>query len=299
MKMKSERKTAEEKDGAEGRLAGAQTAQLYRHIDLSHGRLYYEVAGVGPPLVFVHAGFFDSGMWDEQWRPFSKAHTVIRYDRLGFGRSDPLPEPVSRREELYALLEHLGVRRAVFVGCSVGGELILDVALERPEMVSALVVVSATPSGFELQGEPPRELIELFAAVEQGHGELAVELALRLFIDGPFRQPGEVDPGVRRHAGAMYRRALAKGSWGVTQVALPDPLVPPAAQRLQHINVPILVVRGALDNPELLRAADFMAAAMPRAEQLTLQASAHLPNMEEPAAFNGALAAFVSRSAEE
>lgn len=262
------------------------SAGTSNYVHLPEGRLKYEVAGEGPPLVFVHAVPFDSSMWDEQWSAFSRDHTVIRYDLLGFGHSDPLTALVSHRRQLYQLLDHLGIGRATLVGCSFGGEIVLDTALERADLVAALVVVSAVPSGFEMQGEPPQELLALFGAVEQGDDELASELAMRVWIDGPFRQPEEVAPAVRRHAAAMARRSLAKGSVGLAFAPSSGVLDPPAAQRLAQVGVPTLIIAGVLDNPELLRAANMMAAAIPGAEQVSLADAAHLPNMEQPEAFN-------------
>lgn len=126
------------------------------YINLDDGKVYYEIAGEGAPLVFLHAVPFDSRMWDDQWREFSRDHQVIRYDLRGLGKSDPLEGPISHRQELYRVLETAGVKQATLVGCSVSGETILDAALERPELVSGLIIVSAVPGGYELQGEPPK-----------------------------------------------------------------------------------------------------------------------------------------------
>lgn len=255
-------------------------------IDLGDGKIAYEIAGAGSPLVFLHAGFVDSRMWDDQWDDFSQRYSVIRFDLRGFGRSDRLEGPVSRRQELYRMLEESGVKRAILVGCSLGGETIIDAALERPELVSGLVVVSATPGGFEMQGVPPKELMEMLAALEQGDLALASELQMRIWVDGPFRQPEQVDPLVRRRAAEMNRNALEKGTWMLTLAPVPDPLDPPAVDRLDQMKVPALIIAGGLDNPEILRAADMVAVAVPGAQKVVIPGAAHLPNMEKPAEFN-------------
>lgn len=262
-------------------------------VELNGQSIFYEVAGQGNPLVFVHTGFTDRRMWDEQWQKFSRRYTVIRFDLLGLGRSDRLEAPVSTRQQLYRVLEAAGVERAALVGCSLGGETVLDAALERPDLASALVVVSAVPSGFEMQGEPPQDLMEMFAAVGQGDLERANELQMRLWIDGPYRQPDQVDPGVRRRAAEMSRDALAKGTWGLILAPPPNPLEPPAVQRLGAVRAPTLIVAGALDNTELVRAAGVMTAEIPDAQQVILEGCAHLPNMEKPVEFNQALEVFL------
>lgn len=263
-------------------------------IDFEDGRMYYEAADEGAPLVFLHA-VFDSRMWDDQWDEFSQHHSVIRFDTRGFGRSDPPKGPVSRRQELYRLLEEIGLRRAILVGCSMGGETVLDVALERPEFVSGMVLVSAVPGGFEIQGEPPKELMEMLAAMEQCNLDLVSELQVRIWFDGPFRQLEEVDERVRQRAVEMSRSELAKGMQALTLALAPppDPLDPPAAMRLDQIKAPTLIIAGEMDNPEILRAAEVMAGAIPGAQKIILPGCAHLPNIEKPAEFNRSVRHFL------
>jgi 2-hydroxy-6-oxonona-2,4-dienedioate hydrolase len=256
------------------------------YVDLGDGKLYYEVAGDGEPLVLSHAGFVDSRMWDDQWDDFTQRYRVIRFDMRGFGRSDRAEAPIAGRNDLYRLLKHLGIASATLLGCSMSGEIILDFALEHPEMVSALVVVSTVPSGFELRGEPPRYLMEMMAVIEQGDLALASELQNRIWIDGPFRQPDQVDPHVRERAAVMNRIALANETWRKADAAPLNPLDPPAVQRLNEVHVPTLIIAGELDDPEILRAVDVMAATIPGARKVIMPDCAHMPNMEQPGKFN-------------
>lgn len=262
------------------------------YVDLGDGKLYYEVGGEGEPLVLSHAGFVDSQMWDDQWHDFTQHYRVIRFDMRGFGKSEPAEGPITRRDDLYRLLKHLNLARATLVGCSMSGEIILDFALEHQEMVAALVVISAAPGGFELQGEPPRYLMEMMAAVEQGDLALASELQNRIWIDGPFRQPEQVDPLVRQRAAEMNRIALANKTWSKMDAS---PLNPPAVHRLNEIRVPTLIIAGKLDHPEILRAAEVMTAAMPGARKVILPDCAHMPNMEQPGQFNPVVLDFLPK----
>jgi pimeloyl-ACP methyl ester carboxylesterase len=274
-----------------------QTQAKKGYLALDGGRMYYETAGSGRPVVLAHAGFVDSRMWDDQWTDFAEHFRVVRYDLRGYGRSDPAPGPISRRDDLYRLLEHLDLERAVLVGCSLSGETVLDLALEHPERVAALVVVSATPSGFEMQGAPPPVLLEMMEAAQAGDVDKASELQNRLWVDGPFRQPEQVDPRVRMKTAEMNQKGLENGTWGAADARPLNPLSPPAAQRLGEIAVPTLIVVGALDHPEILRAADVMAAAIPSAEKAVIEDSAHLPNMEKPEEFNQVVLNFLGATA--
>jgi pimeloyl-ACP methyl ester carboxylesterase len=255
------------------------------------GTLHYEAAGAGDPLVLCHAGFTDSRMWDPQWADFTRRTRAVRYDLRGYGKSGPADAAKTRREDLYALLKELGVERAHLLGCSLGGEVALDFALEHPERVSALILVSTVPGGFEFQGEPPALLLEMIGAAQQGDVARAVDLQVRLWVDGPFRQPHEVDPSVRQQVAELARQSLQRGASAVVDAR---PLAPPARQRLQELHVPTLIVVGALDDPEVLRAAHVMLAEIEGATLATVPNSAHLLNMENPAHFNGIVTDFLA-----
>ena len=73
-----------------------------------------------------------------------------------------------------------------------------------------------------------------------------------------------------------------------------NPLNPPAAQQLNTIKVPTLIIAGALDNSEIVRAASVMEAAIPNANKLIISDTAHVPNMEKPAEFNKAVLDFLA-----
>jgi pimeloyl-ACP methyl ester carboxylesterase len=270
-----------------------QTSSGY--INVGDGEIYYEVAGQGAPLVLAHAGFVDNRMWEDQWGDFAQRRRVIRFDMRGFGKSALGATPIERRRDLDRLLQQLDVPRAALLGCSLSGEVVLDFALEHPERVTALILVSAVPSGFELQGPPPAHLFEMMGAIEQGDLARASELQNRLWIDGPFRQPEQVDPLVRQRAAEMNRIALANGTWGKADMQPANPLTPPAVQRLNEIRVPTLIIAGGLDHPEVLRAAEVMATSIPHAAKVIIPNGAHLPNMEQPVAFNRAVLDFLRR----
>jgi pimeloyl-ACP methyl ester carboxylesterase len=263
------------------------------YIDVGDGQLYYEVAGTGAPLVLSHAGFVDSRMWDDQWNTFAQSRRVIRFDMRGFGKSALGITPIARRRDLERCLQQLDVPRAALLGCSLSGEVMLDFTLEHPERVSALILVSAVPGGFEMQGEPPAPLIEMMGAIAQGDLARASELQNRLWVDGPFRQPEQVNPVVRQRAAEMNRIALANGTWSKADAQPAQPLQPPAAQRLTELQVPTLIIVGGLDHPEVLRAANVMAATIPNAQKVIIPNCAHLPNMEQPEVFNRAVLDFL------
>lgn len=257
------------------------------HIAVAGAELYVEVTGDGPAVVLVHAGIADLRMWDEQVPALSERYTVIRYDLRGFGRSRAQPGPFSHRQDLAAVLDHAGVARAAVVGCSLGGMIALDVALELPERVSALVWVCSGVGGLHAPDEvfDPRE-IELLeqseAAEEAGDADRAAALDVRIWLDGPLqvegRAPADLRARVHDLSLSTYRRDDGEG-------LEPQRLEPPAVDRLTALRLPVLAILGELDVSSTAHAADALVREAPDVRLLRYPDAAHLPNMEHPQRF--------------
>ncbi len=263
-------------------------------VEINGEKLYYEIGGEGETLVLCHAGFVDSGMWDNQWSVLTQQYRVIRFDARGYGKSAKATGPVCRRDDAYQLLKQLGVERAILIGCSMGGEMVIDMTLEHPELVSALLAISATPSGFQMQGEPPPYMMEMVDAVQKGDLQRASELQIRIWVDGPFREPDQVNPLVRQRAAAMNRIMLKNETFAIADLQPLNPLNPPAVGRLGEITVPTLIIAGELDAPEIVRAADVLQAGIPGAKKVILSNAAHVPSMEQPEVFNQTILNFLA-----
>ena len=108
-------------------------------------KLYYEEAGTGSPLIWVHGFGCGIRSWDPQVERLSNSCRVITYDVRGFGISDA-PESAAAYSQaisvadLAALIEHLGIERAVIGGLSMGGNIALNFAIAHPQRVSALII---------------------------------------------------------------------------------------------------------------------------------------------------------------
>uniref|UniRef100_UPI00351F7807 alpha/beta fold hydrolase n=1 Tax=Microcella sp. TaxID=1913979 RepID=UPI00351F7807 len=139
-------------------------------------------------------------MWDDQVPALADRYTVVRFDLRGFGRTRAQPGPYSNCQDLADLLDHLGIDRAVVVGCSMGGMIALDFVLERPERAAALVWVCSGVGGVEPPDEivDPREIAlfeESQAAEESGDWERAAALDVRIWVDGPLQPEGRSGGG--------------------------------------------------------------------------------------------------------
>ena len=246
--------------------------------------LFAEVAGEGPAVVLVHEGICDSRMWDREWQEWSPSFRLLRVDLRGFGNSPLEPGPFAQARDLIEVLEARGVERAALVGVSLGGRVALEVALARPELVSALVLVAPGLPGHEWSQEMRDAWGEEEAAFEAGDLDAAVEASLRTWVDGPRRRPEDVDPQVRARVGEMQRRAYE------LVVAVEEDeeelLVDDLAQKLGEIQVPTLVLVGEEDQPDMQAIAERLSREIPGARRATIPGTAHVPSLERPREFD-------------
>lgn len=254
-------------------------------------KLYYEVAGEGTSIVLVHSGIADSRMWESLFQKLIKQYQVLRYDMRGFGKSPVARGQFTHLADLHALLDELKITKAGFVGSSKGGTIILDYALENPEQIEALVVVSAAPSGFEFVGEAPPQWDALVSAFKVHDFDTTAELEVQIWVDGPQRTPDRVDPQVRELVREMDLIALRNEATGVLEEERSSVS---AVEQLSSISVPTLIIFGNLDDPNILRASEYMAETISVSKKVEFKDAAHFPNLEYPDKFSQCIQDFFS-----
>ena len=111
--------------------------------------LSHEVRGDGAPVVFLHHGIADRSVWEPQWSSFAPGRTLVRCDFAGFGESPIGQLPLTPARDVAALLDTLGITDAVVVGASMGGRVALELAVGRPDLVHALVLVAPALPGVD------------------------------------------------------------------------------------------------------------------------------------------------------
>ena len=125
------------------------------HAEVNGARIYYDHHGEGIPLVLSHGGWTDTSHWLPNVGPLSRRWWIVLWDRRGCGRSsDPAEGHTWRiwQDDLLGLLAHLGIESAYVGGCSYGALLSLELALEQPHLVRALVLESGSPDGIAGSG---------------------------------------------------------------------------------------------------------------------------------------------------
>ncbi len=251
-------------------------------LTVNGARIHYERAGEGIPVILLHAGVADHRMWQPQVSAFAKHFDVITPDMRGFGKSELPPTRWSPVEDLLGLMKELNLKPAHIVGCSMGGGVEIDFALEHAERISKLVLVGPGISGMKFDEKHAALWSEVEAADKAGDMDALNRAEMHLWLDGPSRPRGYVKQPLRD----LFLE-MNGGNFGSDFGAAPrDELDPPAIDRLAEITAPTLVVIGDQDVPTIFEAVELLMERIPHARKAVIHDAAHLPNLEHPDEFN-------------
>lgn len=246
--------------------------------------------GQGAPLVFLHGVGGGAESWDGQLARFGQSHRALAWDMPGYGASDPV-EPADFPAWVAALagaLDALGLARVTLVGHSIGGMIAQAFVAAHPQRVARLVL-SATSPAF---GNPDGEFQRDFLAARIGpldRGRSMADLAAAFVPD----LMGPAAPAEARAAAMATMARVRPGTYRAAMAALTRFEM---RDRLPAIACPTLLMAGAADASAPLKVMERMAARIPGAQLAVLPGVGHLANLEAPAAFDAALAAFLERT---
>jgi pimeloyl-ACP methyl ester carboxylesterase len=214
---------------------------------------------------------------------------VLRYDVTGYGRSGVTDSLISPGNELAALLDTLGIEKAVIVGMSMGGAIAIDFVLEHPEKAQALITVSSQLNGYRLLEPTPTRLRRMLTLTKDSGLAVAKEAWLHDPFLTPLRRTAPVKAKIRQivseWTGAQFMRST---------FAHFLPVQPPAIERLEQIKIPTLAIVGEHDDPNMLAIADTIAARVPRGQKHVVPGCGHLTSLERPEEFNRLVLDFLS-----
>jgi 3-oxoadipate enol-lactonase len=259
------------------------------HLQVNGARIHYDRSGSGFPVILLHAGIADSRMWEPEVEAFAKHFDVIRPDQRGFGQSDLPAARWSPIADLLQIMDSLGLKPAHLVGCSMGGELAIDFALDHPERVSKLVLVGPSISGANFGKKYPDLWAEVKAADEARDLAALNQAEMKLFLAGPKRSVDKIDKRLRDLFLDMNGTSLQNDF----DTAPTDDLDPPALDRLGEISAPTLVVIGDEDVPPVRDAVELLMQKVKGARKAVIHDAAHLPNLEHPSEFNQVVLEFL------
>ncbi len=229
---------------------------------IAGAEIEYAVAGRGPAVLLFHAFPLGLFMWDGQAEALADTHQVIRFDARGFGASPPGGALLTMEriaDDGAALLDHLGVSRAVVGGCSMGGYAAFAFVRRHADRLKGLVLQD-TRAGADM----PRLLGE---TTQKEHPEVVARIRERILAASP--------------------RGIADALAGLAARADSSPT-------LREIRVPTLVVCGAEDVLTPVAESEAMRKAVPGSRLEVIPKAGHLSNLEAPAPYNAALRSFLN-----
>jgi pimeloyl-ACP methyl ester carboxylesterase len=241
-------------------------------------RIYYEQRGAGPAVLLSHGYSASARMWQGQMEALSDRYHLIAWDMRGHDRSDSPDNPALYSHEatiadMAALLDACGASRAVIAGLSLGGFMSLAFHLAHPERTAALMLFDTGPGYKKADGR-------------EGWNRLAESRAMAYEKEGLAAAGAGAEVTVARHRSAQGLAHAARG-----MLAQKDGRV---IESLPAITVPTLVLVGENDTP-FRPSADYMSTKIPGAQKVILAQAGHASNIDQPAAFNAAVRAFLDR----
>jgi pimeloyl-ACP methyl ester carboxylesterase len=248
----------------------------------NNGHIYYEMAGAGEPIIFIHGFTLDRTMWQQQVAFFSKDYQVVAYDARGFGKSSLPNAPYSHDADLHALLRHLHIKQAHIVGLSMGGRIATNFALAHPNMVITLTLMDSALDGYK------SEVDWRVYAKEQG-----LEKAKQNWLGHELFAVTQKQPAV---VAALRRIVESYSGWHWLHHDPQSPANTHARDHLHQITKPTLIMVGEGDLPYFHNISTVLAAGIPSSQKVVVLQAGHMVNMEAPDKVNKLLANFIAKS---
>lgn len=233
-------------------------------------------------LVFLHGVGSDKTVWQNQLAYFGKTRRTIAFDYPGYGESDLALHNLTRAEiaeYLIAGLKWLEIEKANVCGLSMGGVIALEIYKQQPELIESLILCNTFakhPTG--------REIVERSA-------QLLENRTMREFAEqrvGALLAPNTSDEVRQTTIETMAQIDKRTYAWSSPAVWTADYL-----ELLPKINVPTLIIGGALDQPTPPALSIELANKIPHAQLEIIENAAHLSNLDQPEIFNRLIAKFI------
>ncbi|AHY46389.1 Alpha/beta hydrolase family [Rubrobacter radiotolerans] len=274
-----------------------ESARDTEYLELEGAWVRYNIVGGGPPVVLVHGWLSSSAVWDELAQRLSQRFTVYTLDLTGFGESDKPLDGYGVRygsRLLYAFCAHFGLTRVNIIGHDLGGDMVIKLASDHPDVVGRIVLV-ATPANEEQVDLPTLLWLATLPVVGPlfyllGRSVRAVRSNwMSAFVSEPEDVTEEMldaaassTPAAMRKTFTVSKREIAGGR---------------LARQARIVKVPTLIVAGEEDQVVDPQAAGVWARSLDRAEVCLMDECGHMPMIERAAEFNAQVLAFLTGDA--
>lgn len=262
------------------------------HTTINGITLAYSDTGSGLPVVFLHAFPLNRTMWAGQEAALSSHHRVITVDLRGHGESDaPLwhYHLDQAADDVRALLDHLSVQQALFVGLSMGGYILLAFYRKYADRVKGMVLADTKAQADTPDGKAGRfQMAQI--AYKQGPSAIADLMIPKLLSPATI----QTRPEIVRHVRTMIEGNQISGIAG-DLMAMEER--PDSVPFLRQIACPTRIIVGELDQATPPADAKLMAGQIPNAKLAIIPNAAHLANLERPDEFTKIVSEFAAELA--
>ena len=247
----------------------------------------YKVTGDGPlTLVFVHGWCINQSYWSKQVAAFSEKYKVVTLDLPGFGTSSVSDHDWTIEQygaDVSALIQHLDLKNVVLIGHSMGGDIILETALQNDQVLALVGVDNFKFVGLEMDRQTQDEVADFIALLEANFSELAPAYAESSLFHA------STDSTVR--ARVLHDFANTDSIAGIGSFKALFAYVGKEAEKLKQLQQPMFLLNSdavetdtaSLNNLEI----DY--------QMIIVGTTGHYPMLEEPEAFNQKLAATLQK----
>ncbi|MBD0421965.1 alpha/beta fold hydrolase [Streptomyces sp. TRM S81-3] len=243
----------------------------------------------GLPVLLVHGHPFDRTLWEPQVTALTKAgHRVVTPDLRGYGRSSVTPGKVllaDFADDLAALLDRLGIERAVVGGVSMGGQITMEFQRRHPRRVRGLVLSDTSAPAETDEGRLFRNRLA-DRLLAEGMDGYAHEVIGKMLADYNVTAM----PDVAARVLAMMRATDPRGAAAALRGRAERP---DYREVLATVDAPVLIVVGADDVYTPVSEAEAIHRLVPHATLTVIEKAGHLPGAEQPERFNAALLEFL------
>jgi len=262
-------------------------------------QLYYEEAGAGTPIIFIHEFAGDYRTWEPQMRAFSRSHRCVTFSARGYPPSD-VPTNASHygqdiaRGDVLAIMDALGVGKAHIVGHSMGAYTALHVGIRHAERCISVTTAGcgwgslADPAARETMRNVAAETAKMFS-------ENDIATAAARYADTPSRQAQKYkDPrGFAEFVRMLSEHSALGHALTMSMVQAKRPTLWDLEADLRRFSTPLLVIVGDEDD-DCLEGSLFLKRIVPTAGLFVVPRSGHTITSEEPAAVNAAISEFLA-----
>lgn len=251
--------------------------------------LEYDVRGSGPPVLFLHAFPLNLKMWDAQARALERTHQVVRFDARGFGGTPPGDGLLTMEriaDDAVALLDHLGLSKAIVCGISMGGYAAFALVRRHPGRLKALVLADTRTAPDSPEAKRTRSA-QAETVRREGPAGIADAFLQKGVGDTTRNERPEIVARVKEMILAASARGIVDALAGLAARA-------DSAPTLREIKVPTLVVCGAEDTLTPVADSEAIHRGIPGSALEVIPRAGHLSALEDPARFNDALATFLA-----